>query len=76
MTTDSNTQERALRTALRAARENEDRWTAMSQKFSDDSERMKYWASIDKLRQLEVERIERLLAGMAEPSSSPQSENL
>jgi hypothetical protein len=34
---------------------------------------MEQWASTAKLRRLEVERIEALLAGLSEPSSSPQS---
>ena len=60
----------ALRFALRAARENENRWMQMSPEFSTDTERLEQWASTTKLRRLEVERIEALLAEMAEPSSS------
>jgi hypothetical protein len=59
----------ALQSALRAARENENRWVAMSPEFTSDSERMEQWASTAKLRRLEVERIELLLAKMTEPSS-------
>jgi hypothetical protein len=42
----------------------------MSPEFSTDGERMEQWASTAKLRRLEVERIEALLAEIAEPSSS------
>jgi hypothetical protein len=59
----------ALQSALRAARENENMWVAMSPEFTSDSERMEQWASTAKLRRLEVERIEALLAKTAEPSS-------
>jgi hypothetical protein len=59
----------ALQTALRAARENENRWVEMSPEFSSDSERMEQWTSTAKLRRLEVERIEALLANVTEPSS-------
>jgi hypothetical protein len=58
----------ALQSALRAARENENRWVAMSPEFTSDSERMEQWASTAKLRRLEVERIEALLAKTTEPS--------
>ena len=58
----------ALQSALRAARENENRWVAMSPEFTSDSERMEQWASTAKLRRLEVERIEALLAKTSEPS--------
>jgi hypothetical protein len=63
----------ALQSALRAARENENRWVAMSPEFTSDSERMEQWASTAKLRRLEVERIELLLAKMTEPSSFSRS---
>jgi hypothetical protein len=59
----------ALQSALRTARENENRWGAMSLEFTSDSERMEQWASTAKLRRLEVERIELLLAKMTEPWS-------
>ena len=62
----------ALRFALRAARENENRWMEMSPEFTSDSERMEQWASTAKLRRLEVERIEALLAEMEKPSGSPR----
>jgi len=52
----------ALQIALRAARENEARWMELSQEISADSDRMEQWASTAKLRRLEIERIETLLA--------------
>jgi hypothetical protein len=57
-----------LQSALRTARENENRWVGMSPEFSSDSERMEQWTSTAKLRRLEVERIEALLANVTEPS--------
>ena len=57
----------ALQATLRVARENENRWVGMSPEFSSDSERMEQWTSTAKLRRHEVERIEALLAGAAEP---------
>ena len=62
----------ALQSALRAARENENRWVGMSPEFSSDSERMEQWTSTAKLRRHEVERIEALLANATEPSSFPR----
>jgi len=62
----------ALQSALRAARENENRWVGMSPEFSSDSERMEQWTSTAKLRRHEVERIEALLANATEPLSFPQ----
>jgi hypothetical protein len=62
----------ALQSALRAARENENRWVGMSPEFSSDSERMEQWTSTAKLRRLEVERIEALLADATEPLSFPK----
>jgi hypothetical protein len=62
----------ALQSALRAARENENRWVGMSPEFSSDSERMEQWASTAKLRRHEVERIEALLASATNPSSVPR----
>jgi hypothetical protein len=62
----------ALQSALRAARESENRWVEMSPEFSSDSERMEQWTSTAKLRRLEVERIEALLANATEPSSVSQ----
>ncbi len=51
-----------LQAALHAACENERRWMEMATEFSSDSEQMEQWTSTAKLRQLEVERIEVLLA--------------
>ncbi|MGA3347342.1 MAG: hypothetical protein ABSC76_21050 [Terracidiphilus sp.] len=62
----------ALQAALKAARENESRWMEISADFSTDPERMEQWSSIAKLRRLEVERLEALLAGAAEPRSLAQ----
>jgi hypothetical protein len=62
----------ALQSALRAARENENRWVGMSPDFSSDSERMEQWTSTAKLRRHEVQRIEALLASATEPSSVPR----
>jgi hypothetical protein len=39
--------------------------------FSSDSEQMEQWTSTAKLRRIEVERIETLLASVTEPSSFP-----
>ena len=61
-----------LQVALKAARENENRWMEISAEFSTDAERMEQWSSTAKLRRLEVERIEALLASAAEPSGSAQ----
>ncbi|MHB1959918.1 MAG: hypothetical protein ACYCO5_12900 [Acidobacteriaceae bacterium] len=44
----------------------------MSPEFASDSERLEQWASTAKLRRLEVERIEALLAEMEKPSGSPR----
>jgi hypothetical protein len=62
----------ALESALRAARDNDNRWVEMSPEFSYDSERMEQWTSTAKLRRHEVERIEVLLAKITEPSSFPR----
>ena len=61
----------ALQVALRAARENEARWMEMSPEISADSDRMEQWAGTAKLRRLEVERIETLLAEVENPSPGP-----
>ena len=58
----------ALQSALRVARENENRWVGMSPEFTSDNERMEQWANTAKLRRLEVERIEAHLAKTTEPS--------
>jgi hypothetical protein len=62
----------ALQAALKAARENENRWMEISADFSTDPERMEQWSSTAKLRRLEVERIEALLTGAAEPTGLAQ----
>jgi hypothetical protein len=62
----------ALQAALKAARENENRWMEISAEFSIDAERMEQWTSTARLRRLEVERIEALLAGAAEPCGLAQ----
>ena len=62
----------ALQVALKAARENENRWMEISADFSTDPERMEQWSSTAKLRRLEVERIEALLAGAPEPCGLAQ----
>ena len=67
MNSSSVQQIEALQVALRAARENENRWMEISAEFSTDPDRMEQWSSTAKLRRLEVERIEALLAGAAEP---------
>ena len=61
-----------LQATLRVARENENRWMEISAEFSTDPERMEQWSSTAKLRRLEVERIEGLLAGATEPTGLAQ----
>ena len=61
-----------LQAALKAARENESRWMEISADFSTDPERMEQWSSTAKLRRLEVERIETLLASAAVPCDFAQ----
>ena len=60
-----------LQAALRVARENENRWMEISAEFTD-AERLEQWSSTARLRRLEVERIEALLAGTAEPCALAQ----
>ena len=62
----------ALQVALKAARDNENRWMEISVDFSTDPERMEQWSSTARLRRLEIERIEALLAGAAEPCGLAQ----
>ena len=57
----------ALQTALKMARENENRWIEISADFSTDAERMEQWSSTARLRRIEVARIEALLAGAVDP---------
>jgi hypothetical protein len=61
-----------LQAALKTARENESRWMEISADFSTDPERMEQWSSTAKLRRLEIERIEALLAGAAGPTGLAQ----
>jgi hypothetical protein len=61
-----------LQSALKTARENEDRWMEISAEFSTDPERMEQWSSTARFRRLEVERIEALLAGAAKPCGLAQ----
>ena len=58
----------ALESALRAALENERRWMEVCPGFSPDGDQMEQWTSTAKLRRLEVERIETLLANRTELS--------
>jgi hypothetical protein len=76
MTISAEGSDNALRSELRAARENELRWKEMSPESTADIERIQQWATIAKLRRLEVERIEGLLAKMAGDHTSPQVENV
>jgi hypothetical protein len=62
MTSSEKPQNAALQSALRAARENEKRWREMETECSTDSEAMEQWAATAKLRRLEVERLEAILA--------------
>jgi hypothetical protein len=61
----------ALQIDLQTARQNEARWMEMSPEISADCDRMEQWASTAKLRRLEIERIESLLAEAENPSPSP-----
>lgn len=62
MTSSRKQRNTELHSALRAARENENRWLGMNAECVSDSEAMELWANTAKLRRLEVERIEALLA--------------
>jgi hypothetical protein len=62
----------ALQATLRVARENENRWMEISPDFSADAERMEQWTSTARLRRLEVERIEAILASAVETCSLAQ----
>ena len=61
----------ALQIALRAARENVARWMEMSPEFTSDGDRIEQWASTARLRRIEVERIETLLAEVENSSPGP-----
>ena len=52
----------ALQTALRTARENENRWHEMHAEYATDSESQEQWGNTAKLRRLEVERWEAIVA--------------
>lgn len=62
----------AVMSALRVARQNEERWMEMYPEFSADSEGMEQWTSIARLRRLEVERIESILKRLSEKRCSLQ----
>jgi hypothetical protein len=62
----------ALQAAPRVARENANRWMEISSEFSTDAERMEQWTNTARLRRLEVERIEALLASAVETCSLAQ----
>jgi gamma-glutamyl phosphate reductase len=72
MNSSRDQQNEALQAALRVARENENRWMEISAEFSTDAERMEQWTSTARLRRLEVERIEALLASAVETCSLAQ----
>ena len=72
MNSSKDQQIETLQATLRVARENENRWMEISADFSTDADRMEQWSSTAKLRRLEVERIEVLLAGAAEPCGLAQ----
>ena len=72
MNSSKDQQIETLQAALKTARENENRWMEISAEFSADPERMEQWSSTAKLRRLEVERIEALLAGAPEPCGLAQ----
>ena len=72
MNSSRDQQIQTLQVALKAARENENRWMEISADFSTDPERMEQWSSTARLRRLEIERIEALLAGAAESCGPAQ----
>ena len=72
MNSSTDHQVEVLQAALKAARENENRWMEISAEFSTDAERMEQWSSTARLRRLEVERIGALLARAAEPCGLAQ----
>ena len=63
MTPSAKPQNAALQSALRAARENEKRWREMQAECSTDHEAIEHWSATARLRRLEVERLEAILAG-------------
>jgi hypothetical protein len=72
MNSSKDQQIEALQAALRVAHVNENRWMEISAEFSADAERMVQWTSTARLRRLEVERIEALLASAVETCSLAQ----
>ena len=62
MTPSAQPQNAALQSALRAARENEKRWREMQAECSTDHEAIEQWSATAKLRRLELERLEAVLA--------------
>ena len=62
MTPFAKPQNAALHSALRAALENEKRWREMQAECSTDHEAIEQWSATARLRRLEVERLEAILA--------------
>ena len=62
MTPSAKPQNIAIQSALRAARENEKRWREMQAECSTDHEAIEQWSATARLRRLEVERLEAVLA--------------
>jgi len=54
MTFPDQQHESDLHSALRAARENENRWLEMNAEYATDSEAMEQWAATAKLRRLDL----------------------
>lgn len=70
MITTMETDDEALRSALRAARQNAERWMEMYPETCADSEGLEQWRSIARLRRQEVERLEALAVRMSEPGGT------
>jgi hypothetical protein len=66
MTASREQHDSGLQSALRAARENESRWLEMHAEYATDSEAVEQWTNTAKLRRLEVERLEAILAAAEE----------
>jgi hypothetical protein len=62
MTSSAKPQNAELQSALLSARENEKRWQEMQAEYSTDIDAMEQWVATAKLRRLEVERLETILA--------------
>lgn len=71
MTTSLESYVDGLRSALRAARENAERWMEMSPESPRDGDPAEHWISIARLRRLEVGRLEMLLAQTRDRRNSP-----